>query len=171
MIHSVSLEVHSIANALPQQNEDDDSPLVGLALKSTNGLMSSVTQGAMHTQSSIDAEAVVLLEDAKKRNIVWDAEMKLDHAQTNSGSDNLQKYPTHPTDFNSEGLLGQRVEDGSVLPIGRYISGKEAAEVSHVGQLVATIPFFVNNVVRYAKSSLCPCSRYRRPSMILKTHK
>jgi hypothetical protein len=107
--------------------------------------MSTVTQGGMHTQASIDAETAALLEDAKKRNMVWDAEMQLDCTQTNNGTDNLTAHPTEPSHLNSNGLLGQKMEDGAVLPIGRYVSGKEAAQISHVGQLVPLISFLISN--------------------------
>lgn len=85
----------------------------------------------MNTQDSMDTEANALLEDAKKRNVVWDAEMNLSSAQVHA--DGMQNQN------DADGLLGQRMEDGAVLPIGSYVSGKEAAQVKHVGQLVFSI--------------------------------
>jgi hypothetical protein len=73
-------------------------------------------------QESPQDEATRLAEDIVKRNVVWDVEYS--NKDTSSGSSP------------SNGLLGQRMQDGSIVPLGRLVTGKPVAQIEHVDQIV-----------------------------------
>lgn len=75
------------------------------------------------------AEADVLAQDAQRRNIVWDADVKADNPVSTQ-----------------DGLLGQRMPDGSIAPMGKCITGRAEKQAAHVDQLVY---FFANALSHY----------------------
>lgn len=62
-----------------------------------------------------------MAEDASRRNIVWDVDI-------NEGD----------IDVKAAGLRGQRIQNGSIHPVGRYITGREEARVENVDLLVCS---------------------------------
>lgn len=111
--NNVSVSVQSVAGALPSaESTEDHAHVIKLA-----------TSGNRHDYAASHQEQVVeeeLLADAQKRNIIWDAEVSV--------STNIDEDIT-------TGLLGERTESGTLAPLGQFVVGKAAREITHVSQL------------------------------------
>lgn len=116
----MTLEVHSIAGALPSADTAHDK----LHLIGTVPQVRVEETGGLHA-----TEAETLAEDALRRNVVWDANIHVGN-QPNG----------------QHGLLGQRMEDGAIKPVGKYITGKPERQIEHVDQLVC--PLFIQSSIK-----------------------
>ncbi|KAG8781870.1 DNA binding protein [Serendipita sp. 397] len=110
--NSVSLEVHSIAGLLPSDSTMEDRMHVF-------GIADRDSQLKGTKAISINDEDVLASESAS-RDVVWDAEADIVQQEEASG------------------LLGQRMEDGSVVPFGKIITGKIVPPVSHLDEIGVT---------------------------------
>ncbi|KAG8859001.1 DNA binding protein [Serendipita sp. 411] len=110
--NSVSLEVHSIAGLFPSDSTMEDRMHVF-------GIADRDSQLKGTKARSINDEDVLASESAS-RDVVWDAEADIVHQEEASG------------------LLGQRMEDGSVVPFGKIITGKVVPPVSHLDEIGVT---------------------------------
>ena len=111
---SVSLEVHSVAGALPNAGSGEDRLHI-LGAVPQNG----TTPAAEPYRESSHALAI----DAGERNVVWDAEIQL-NAPNSEMVENL-------------GLLGERMENGEIETISRTILGQKKPLILHVDDMVS----------------------------------
>ena len=114
-LNSVSVSVQSIVGALPTaEAAEDQVHVLGLA-----------TPGGRHDYAMSNQEQVTeerLLTDAQQRNVIWDAEISV---------------PIEVDENTTMGLLGERTESGTLAPLGQFVVGKAAREITHVSQLVS----------------------------------
>jgi hypothetical protein len=116
----VTLEVHSIAGALPSADTAYDKL----------HLIGTVPQAGAKESSGLHVTAEeTLAEDALRRKVVWDADIHVGN---------------QPTD--QHGLLGQRMEDGAVKPVGKSITGKPERQIEHVDQMAC--PLFIQASIK-----------------------
>jgi hypothetical protein len=108
-----------VAGALPTTGNDEDClHVLGAAPQATNGIATRANTFG----ENMDA----LSADASKRDILWDAEIRV--------------TPHHNHDSGAQeqmiGLIGQRMNNGEVTAVGNSFSGKPSAPILHVDLMV-----------------------------------
>lgn len=110
-----------MAGALPTNGKEEDNlHVLGAAPQKRDNIPSK--------DSSFGENLDLLSMDARKRNIVWDAEIRTIANENRLGEEGQEQMP---------GLLGQRMNNGEIVPVAKSFSGKPHAPILHVDQLVS----------------------------------
>jgi hypothetical protein len=109
-----------VAGALPTTGNDEDRlHVLGAAAQATNGIAPRANAFGENMDS--------LSADASKRNILWDAEIRVTSHHSRA-ADGVQEQMI--------GLIGQRMNNGEVTAVANSFSGKLSAPILHVDLMV-----------------------------------